>query len=223
MLSFLREQNRNSSLGTQSSQDTSHEPKQASEEYLTVAAGSKNVRKSTILLTVLFGIGLLCLCFMIKKSVPKTASADVVSAEESNVEMAIAKLTGVRAEMYSRMDEIVNKFYEFSDVLQVQVDSLVKNPFELEMFLASLRNKSKDGQKLDIDTEMLLQQLRQQVQGMQLLCIMQSDKGRCCMINDQILGEGDLIKSFKVVKIGDTSVNLKSEDEGMEIVLKLPQ
>jgi hypothetical protein len=154
--------------------------------------------------------------------VPKTASADVVSAEETKIEMAIAKLTGVRAEMYNRMDEIVGKFYEFSDVMQVQVNELIRNPFELEMFLASLRSKAKNNEKFDIDTEMLMQQqLRQQAGGMQLLCIMQSERGKCCMINDQILSEGGSIKGFKVVKIGDTAVTLQSED--IEIVLKLPQ
>lgn len=222
MLSFLREQDRDSSLGTRRSPDTSHEPRETSDEYLTVAAKSKNVRKSTILLAVLFGIGLLCLCFMIKKSAPKTASADVVSAEETKIEVAITQLTGVRAEMYDRMDEIVRKFYEFSDVLQVEVDELLRNPFELEVFLAGLESKLGGNGKFDINAEMLRQQqLRQQAEGMQLLCIMQSEQSRCCMINDKILSEGGSINGFNVVRIGDASVNLESED--MKIVLKLPQ
>jgi len=224
MLSFLREQQISDTSGQQMSESAkANQAKDTQQqEYLTVATGSKNVRKSTILLAVLFGMGLLCLFFMIKKSVPKTASADVVSAEESRIEMAITKLIGVRAEMYNRMDEIVRKFYEFSDVLQVEVNELLKNPFELEMFLASLKNKSKGDGKFDIDAEMLLQQqLKQQAEGMQLLCIMQSEQSKCCMINDKILSEGDSIKGFNVVRIGDTSVKLESED--MEIVLKLPQ
>lgn len=224
MLSFLREQGVSDISG-------GHVPKPAKanstenaqqQEYFTVAAKSKNVHKSTVLLAILFGVGLLCLCFMIKKSAPKTASADVIGAEETQIEVAITQLTGVRAEMYNSMDEIVGKFYEFSDVLQVQVGELLRNPFELEMFLASLRSKLSDDKGFDIDAEMLLQQqLRQQAQGMQLLCIMQSEQGRCCMINDQILYEGGVIKGFNVIRIGDNSVGLKSED--MEIVLKLPQ
>lgn len=224
MLSFLREQGVSDTSERQvpraAKTDAAEDAQQ--QEYFTVAAKGKNVHKSTILLAVLFGVGLLCLCFMIKKSTPKTASADVVSAEEAQIEVAIAQLTGVKAEMYNRMDEIVGKFYEFSDVLQVQVDSLLRNPFELEVFLASLRNKLNNGEGFDIDAKMLLQQqLRQQAQGMQLLCIMQSEQGRCCMINDQILYEGSSIKDFNVVRIGDTSVDLKSED--MEITLTLPQ
>lgn len=35
--------------------------------YLTVSTQSKNIRKGTMLLTVLFGIGLLCIWLMVKK------------------------------------------------------------------------------------------------------------------------------------------------------------
>jgi len=184
--------------------------------YLTVSAKNKNVRKSTILLAVLFGIGLFCLWFMVKKSTPQSASA-AAATEETQIEMAITRLTGVKSEMFSRMDEIVNKFYEFSDVLQVEVDELAKNPFELELFLAGLKAKDEN---LDIDMEKLRrQQLRQQAKGMRLLCIMQSDKGTCCMVNDEILYVGDTIGAFNVVKIDGNSVKLVSDDT--EIVLEL--
>jgi preprotein translocase subunit SecG/FtsZ-binding cell division protein ZapB len=221
MLSFLKEQEIKDSFTQQMPKSGKRDPaKDTQQEYLTVAAKSKNVRKSTIMLAVLFAIGLLCLCFMIKKSSPKKASADVVSAEETQIETAIAQLTGVRAEMFDRMDEIVRKFYEFSDVLQVEVDELLRNPFELEMFLASLQNKSKGDENFDIDAEMLRQQqLRQQAKGMQLLCIMQSEKGKCCMVNDHILYVGDSIEAFKVTHIGDNLVKLESEDT--EVILKL--
>ena len=57
--------------------------------------------------------------------------------------------------------------------------------------------------------------------GLQLLSIMQSDQGNCCMINDRILYEGDSIRGFKVCRIGDSFVKLKYED--VEIVLKLSE
>jgi len=40
--------------------------------------------------------------------------------------------------MAGRMDEIVKKFYEFSDVVQVKVNELVKNPFAVEGFAKDL-------------------------------------------------------------------------------------
>jgi preprotein translocase subunit SecG len=187
------------------------------QEYLTVAArDKKNVRRSTILLGGLFILGLLCLWFMIKKSSPQTAAASPgkVSTEEAQIETAIAQLTGVRSEMFSRMDEIGKKFYEFSDVQQVKVDELVKNPFKHEIFLGSLKEKS--------DTEIMRQgQLRQQTKDMQLLSIVATDTGKCCVIDDKRLYEGDSIRGFNVRQIGDSTVLLESD--GVEIILKLSE
>ena len=225
MLSFLREQSVGD-LPAQKPAVAANQPDAETEdtqdqEYFTVAAQNKNVRKSTILLAILFGMGLLCLWFMIKKSTPQTTAAATAGTEETQIEIAITRLTGVRSEMFSRMDEIVNKFYEFADVLQVQVSELVKNPFELEMFLANLKEKE-NTEKSDFDAEMMRrQQLRQQTRDIQLLGIMQSDKGNCCMINDKVLYQGDLIKGFKVCQIGDRFVTLKCRD--VEIVLKLSE
>lgn len=226
MLSFLRDQNPGDSpeekpaAADVRTPDDGTEKPQEQEEYLTVAAQTKQVRKSTIVLAVLFAIGLLCLWFMIKKSTPQTASATAANAEETQIETAIARFTGVRSEMFNRMDEIVNRFYEFSNVPQVYANELTKNPFELEMFLANLRANAEE-EALDIDADMLWQQTRQRAKDMQLSSIIQSEQGTCCMINDEILYEGDPIGGFKVRQIGDSYVKLKCED--VEIVLKLSE
>ncbi len=199
--------------GTEKSQES---------EYLTVASHGKQVRKSTTLLAVLFIIGLLCLWFMIKKSTPKAASAAAGKTEDTLIETAIARLTGVKSAMFNRMDEIVGKFYEFSDVPQVKVNELAKNPFELETFSTNLEKKpSAEGKGNEIDANKLWQQMRRRSQGMQLWSIMQSNQGNRCMINDKILLEGDSIKGFKVRQIGDIFVKLESN--GVEIVLKLSE
>lgn len=224
MLSFLKEQGTEdtSEQKTSGSSGASGEEKQK-QEYLTVASKSKSVRKSTILLAVLFGIGLLCLWFMIKKSTPETAAGGSASSEQTQIETAIARLTGVSSEMFSRMDEIVRKFYEFSDVQQIKVTELVKNPFEYEMFLANLKDESGTEDKDLINAEML----RQQVKKLQLLSIMQTEQGNCCMINDKILYEGDSISNFKVRQIGNNYVKLQwgrqggKEGLGTQIILKL--
>lgn len=211
---------------------------QQEQEYLTVSVKDKNVRKSTILLIALFGTGLLCLWFMIKKSAPQTTAAATAGTEEAQIEKAITQLTGVRSELFSRMDEIVRKFYEFSDVRQIKVNELVKNPFEYELFLGNIREfpDTKEGNS-DADAEMhRQQQLRQQTEKMQLLSIMQSQAGNCCMIDDEILYEGDSIRGLKVSQIGDNFVKLKwprkhdegllqapSENEDTEIILKLSE
>jgi len=56
---------------------------------------------------------------------------------------------------------------------------------------------------------------------MQLLSIMQTQQGYCCIIDDGILYEGDSIKGFKVCQISDSTVSLESGD--LEITLKLSE
>lgn len=228
MLPFLREQNAGDSPAQKPAAtdgrtpDDGTERPQEQEEYLTVAAQKTQVRKSTIVLAILFGIGALCLWFMIRKSTPETASAAAAEVEETQIETAIARFTGVRSEMFNRMDEIVNRFYEFSNVPQILVNELAKNPFELEMFLANLRANADAKETLEIDAEMLWQQqIRQKAKDMQLSSIIQSEQGTCCMINDEILYEGDPIGGFRVRQIGDSFVKLKCEDT--EIILKLSE
>ncbi len=217
MLSFMRDQGFGDSGGQETTNSSGCEagdrrdlksPDSSSEkeqQYLTVAAQGKDVRKMTMLLAVLFVIGLLCLLFMIRKSVPQSATAASDSVEETQIEKAIERITGVGSDLFKRMDQIVNKFYEFSDVQQVRVFELVKNPFERQIFLA-------DGDKIPDSTVAVLP-------DMQLLAILQTDDGHCCMIGDKILYEGDTIKGFKVVQIGDDFVKL--ELEGVQKVLKL--
>ena len=221
MLSFLREPNLGdlpADAAARNAQDNGNAQTQE-QEYLTVASHGKSVRKSTTLLAVLFIIGLLCLWFMIKKSTPKEASAAEVGTEETQIETAIAHLTGIKSEMFSSMDEIVSKFYEFSDVLQVQVSELAKNPFQLELFLSKVKSPIAE-KPIEIDPEMIWQQqIRQKAKDMQLDSIMQSDKGKCCMINNKILYVGDSIDDFKVHQIEDSLVKLESG--GVEVVLAL--
>jgi hypothetical protein len=170
-----------------------------------------------MLLAVLFVIGLLCLLFMIKKSVPESAAAASNDAEDNQITKAIERITGVGSEMFKRMDQIVHKFYEFSDVEQVRVYELVKNPFERQIFLAE-RAESPDSKEAELLRQELLKQRKK---GMQLLTICQTEQGNFCMIDDKILYEGDMIKGFKVSQISDTFVKLELEDD--QIILKLSQ
>ncbi|MDD5459448.1 MAG: hypothetical protein PHF37_08670 [Phycisphaerae bacterium] len=207
MLSFLKEQ-----VLPESTEQNKNTIDTGDGQYVTVSATSENARKSTMLLVGVFIIGVLVLLFMIKQSAPTEAKASSESKEQENIELAIARLTGVRAEMYGRMDEIVNKFYEFSNIQQVNVNELTKNPFSEQLF-AGVNADIKDDQ---IDPRSLAVQQAHQVQ---LLSIMQSSQGNCCMIDDKILYKGDTIKSFVITEIGDDYVKLNSED--YQIVLRL--
>jgi preprotein translocase subunit SecG len=215
MLSYLRDPNLAELPAEQQATDA---PKHE-QEYLTVATRRNAVRKSTTLLCVLFIIGLICLGVMIKKSAPKAAVAKTEDHEEKQIESAITRLTGIKSEMFNKMDEIMSKFYQFSDVFQVEVSHLRKNPFQLESFLESLKANSanKDSQ---IDAEMIYKErIKQKAKGMKLYSIMQSQKGTCCMIDNKILYEGDKIEDFEVKKISLDNVQL--ELDGVEITLTL--
>jgi preprotein translocase subunit SecG len=198
--------------GTQKSQD---------QEYLTVAEHGKRTRKSTAMLAVLFIIGLLCLWFMIRKSSPQAASAATEPTEGVEIEAAITRLTGVKSEVFGRMDEIVSKFYEFSDVLQVQVGELVKNPFSFQLFLAGVEEETEAVQMVPVvDVDMLRrQQIQQKAKGLELLSIMQTGRGNCCMIGSDIFYEGDSVEGFKVRQISDSFVKLEWEPKRNEMRL----
>lgn len=223
MLSFLRDPNIGELPADEAARNSqeNNNAKNKDHEYFTVASHGKAARKSTTILAVLFIIGLVCLWFMIKKSAPEAASASEAVPEETQIETAIARLTGIKSEMFTSMDEIVSKFYEFSDVLQVKVEELRKNPFQFETFLSNLKNKTPVVEKpIEIDPEAIWErQIRQKAKEMHLDSIMQSDMGKCCMINNKILYAGNSIDDFKVLQIEDDQVKLESG--GVEVVLTL--
>lgn len=231
MLSFMREQEpKNASARPAPGPGSPGGAGEASgsQEFLTVAANSQSLRRSTIMVAVLVGIGLVSLLLMIRRSAPQTASARE-TANDQKIESAISRITGSRAEMAGRMDEIVKKFYEFSDVVQVKVSELAKNPFEAE-------GTAKDppvvfDNSMDRAELLRLQRLR----SLKLVSIMRTGgQGPCCMINDQILQQGDIIEGFKIVEIGNNSVTLAwlsgetaeagtSQTDEMKTTLKLSE
>jgi len=237
MLSFMREQGGEGVSQEQAAGLNSLEggapDKGENQEFLTVAATRSNLRRSTILVAALVAVGLAGLGYMIRKSQPQAAYGKPAKDEENKIEVAISRLTGVSSEMVSRMDEIVNKFYEFSDVFQVEVGELVKNPFEVEMFMGAIKEEGPTPQ--DAATRAALiqrERLKQRAGILKLLSVMRSDDGNACMINDRILHQGDTIDGLVVTKIGGNSVLLALESQGavsaagtenLTIMLKLAQ
>jgi len=215
MLSFMREQG----AGSKTKNGDPGQPKGSEDagslEYLTVAATSANLRKSTILVAVLVSIGLICLWFMIRKSQPQSAAAKQSDEEQSQMEQAIGRLTGVSSEMISKADQILKKFYEFSGVLQVQVNDLAKDPFVVEAFAKDL--KSEVAPQVDSAAEAALvrrQLLKQRAAALALLSVMESGAASSCMINDKLLRRGDTIEGFVITRIGGDSVELTWQGDG---------
>jgi preprotein translocase subunit SecG len=240
MLSFMREQGAGNPSANQT-KNGGQQPSNGSEdngslEYLTVATTSKSLRKSTILVAILVSIGLICLWFMIRKSQPQAASAKQSDEEQTKMEAAIGRLTGISSEMVSKMDEILKKFYEFSGVLQVQVGDLVKNPFEVEGFAKDIKGEvTPQGDPAAQAALVKRERLKQRAGSLSLLSVMQSGPSSSCMINDKILRQGDTIEGFVITRIGGDSVDLAWRGDGdpagktsaateeFNIVLKLSQ
>lgn len=237
MLSFLREQGPGDVPGTEGGspgrRDANAPAGGETQEYLTVAANSKSLRKSTILVAILVAIGLAGLGYMIRKSQPQAAFAQPSKDEENKIQVAISRLTGVSSEMVSRMDEIVSKFYEFSDVFQVGVSELVKNPFEVESFMGAIKEEVVPQQD-DRAKAALIQRekMKKEAGKLALLSVMRSEDGNACMINDRILRQGSSIEGFVVTRIAGDSVELTWKDgaaglgagtEDLTILLKLAQ
>ncbi len=201
------------------------------QDFISVSSKSGSLRKSTTLVGILFIVGGLCLWLMIKKSTPQAASAEDTGAEELRIEKAIAQLTGGKAEA-DNVDHVLDRLYEYSDVEQVQVNELAKNPFEFEVFAPAVK-KSLVSEEPD-ELAMLRMKLEQKSKSLKLLSIIQSGHKNGCMINDSIVYEGDSVEGFEVVHIGQSSVtlrwilgetaagaNVKSTD--LEIELKLSE
>jgi hypothetical protein len=213
MLSFLNE-NENNKSQTEAVQDADNQAQksdQASEEeqdYLMPANTGKSVKQSTVLLTVLIVAGAAVVWGMIKKTGPQDASA-ATKTEDMQVESAIAKLTGIRTEMYGKLDQIAEKFNHFSNVNQVSVDQLSKNPFVHANGYSGgvlLKETSKkDGKNAQ----------------WRLWSIMDSQQGRCCMINDKLLYVGDSINGMIVSQIGKNAVELTSNQQS--VILRISQ
>jgi hypothetical protein len=237
MLSFMREQGGGNVAGAQGAGTSPAQgptpEKEDSQEFLTVAVTRGKLRRSTIVVAVLVAVGLAGLGYMIRQSRPEAAFGKAASEEEKNIEVAIGRLTGVSSEMVSRMDEIVDKFYEFSDVSQVEVGELVKNPFEVASYMGAIKEEVTSTQD-DAGRAALIrrQRLKERAKNLKLLSVMRSDDGNACMINDRILRQGDTIDGLVITKIGANSVLLAldstgslsaAETEDLTIMLKLTQ
>jgi hypothetical protein len=212
MLSFLHEnENKNDKGQTPQAPMANDNTPEADQEFLMPASTSKSVKQSTIVLAVLFVVGAGVLFFMIKKTVPAEAAA-ADTTKDMQIETAIAKLSGIRSEMYGKLDQIADKFYQYSNVNQVSVDQLSKNPFiHVDANPADISKLGNVG----------ITRPRPSNGKWRLWSIMSGDQGACCMINNKLLYKGDSVNGMTVSYIGKNAVELTSNDQ--TLVLRMSQ
>jgi len=212
--SILNKDSSNSSDETNSGENSSHQ------DYIVPTVSGKNIRQSTFMLAGLFLIGAACLWFMIKKTSPQNANA--ATDQQLEVEKAVQQLTGIKANMYSRMDEVVEKFKHLSEVKQVDVNELAKNPFMQPALAVPDEQTRFENELLERSRlEQLKIEAEQKVKDLKLWSIMESKKGRCCMINDKLFYLGDSINGFTITEIGETYVVL--DYQGVSQILRIAE
>jgi hypothetical protein len=188
--------------------------------FVTTTSREKSIKNGTIIFIAVFCVSLGCLWFMIKKTTPQAASAKTTSDDSMQIENAIAKVTGTKAEFFQSIDNVVSKFNEFSNVLQVKVNELQKNPFEHQKYSVTVLSPEQELMESAAERQRAVRNtLEQEATGMQLLSIMKSPKGNSCMINDKMLNKGDTIDGWQVMEITDKSVKLSAQ--GMQKTLKI--
>ena len=216
MLSFMKDGQNASNADKRenpvATENTSDQPPVEEQDFLKTAEHGKNLKQSTITLAILFTIGALCLWLMIKKVAPQSADA-AVGAEEAKIEDVLRKLKDAQLEMNDKMND-VGRFYQFSEVEQIGVSELKKNPFEHETEI--------DFESLDLGRELIARdEVLRGVKGLQLISIMGSSQGGCCMINGKLLYKGDTIDGFTITKIDPRFVVLESK--GIPVTLKMSE
>lgn len=187
--------------------------KKGTDEFITTASNAKSVKRSTIILGILFVAGLVGLFIMVKKGAPRIASGQMLDPQQAQIDALVAKLGGVRTEMSNRMDTIVKKFYEFADVKQVSMSNLSKNPFiQAGVNLAVAGDTAKP-----VITTF-------KPSDFHLFSIVRADTDPskwCCMINDKLLNVGQTVLGFTITEIGVDYVVLQNGDS--KITLKLEE
>lgn len=185
----------------------------AEQGYLLPKNIGKRVNRSTTVLLVLFFTAILLLVFMVKKVSPLSVEA-ATTDDSLQIERAVANLTGIRMEMDGKLKDAVRKMSTLSDIKQVGVDELKKNPFRHSLVrqIAGIRMKGKVYKSAGQSAE-------EKANELHLWSIVSSGKKRSCMINDKILYEGDSILGLRVNHIAEGFVELAGQ--GTRVVLRM--
>ncbi len=211
MLSYLKDGNQ---VPASSDMPDGDQAASCTEDYLTVSGQSQKLRRSTMILAILFAVGALGIWLMVKKTTPAAANAEP-SENQVQLETALAQLDSMQAEIDSQMNSVAGRFYQFNNVDQVGVEELKKNPFiRKEMDCAPRSSAGGSQQQAQIQQEAQVIGM-----GMELWSITATPKGMCCMIDDKVLYQDDVYKNMTVKSITGESVTL--EYKGIDVELKM--
>jgi preprotein translocase subunit SecG len=180
-------------------------------DYLTVAGHGKKLKQSTTLLIIVFVVGTAGVWMMIRKAAPSQAAAAQKKNDMAEIESAVAQLNGMQSEVNNQMKSVTTRLNHLSQVGQVGVEDLRKNPFVIDV-LTQAANTSDPAQK-----QILESQLRQKAAALELWTVSESPRGTSCMINDKVLYAGDEIEGFRIKEIRAKSVIVEQNNIQAEL------
>jgi hypothetical protein len=219
MLSYLKDANQlpaATEMNSQSQNPT--ESLSGSGDYLTVAGHGKKLRQSTIMLCALFAVGAGVVFFMIKKTTPVAANA-APSQDQLQLEAALVQIEKMKKDMDSQMNTVVGRFYQFSNVSQISVDELKKNPFRRELDYGPVQTPDNETMAAQ-QRQMLMAEARNQSGKMELWSITSTPRGMCCMIGDKVYYVGDLVGAMKIQSIESKRVVLDYKGIPVELTIE---
>jgi Asp-tRNA(Asn)/Glu-tRNA(Gln) amidotransferase C subunit len=222
MLSYLKDGSQNPLLSEMSDAQAQGSEPAAGQvaDYLTVSGQGKKVRQSTMILAVVFAVGALGVWLMIKKTTPAAADA-APSQDQSQLEAALAQLDTMQTEMNTQMNSVVGRFYQFSNIDQVGVNELKKNPFYRELDFR-MDSETPESDAFRAQQQLHLHEEAQRLQmGLELWSITATPKGMCCMVNDKVLYVGDSFREMTVSSIEGKTVIL--DYKGIPVELKMDE
>jgi hypothetical protein len=219
MLSYLKDANQLPAAAEMNSQSQNPtESLSGPADYLTVAGHGKKLRQSTILLCALFAVGAGVVFFMIKKTTPVAANA-APSQDQLQLEAALVQIEKMKNDMNSQMNNVVGRFYQFSNVSQIGVDELKKNPFRRELNAGPVQTPDNEAMAAQ-QRQMLMAEARSQSGQMELWSITSTPRGMCCMIGDKVYYVGDMVGAMKIQSIETKRVVLDYKGIPVELTIE---
>jgi len=175
--------------------DAGDQDEAPSQDFLVPSSSGKKVKYSTMILGVVFLVGAASLFLMIKKIGPADAQAGL-SQDDLKIESAIQKLSGSKAAITGKMNAIVDRISRLTDLDQVSVEDLKRNPFVLDNSFGG------------VDVSDLIDKKRTGDEGLSLWSIMDSGDQMRCIINGRAYNVGDQVGDYSVKSITDKYVEL---------------
>lgn len=214
MLSFLRDGNQTPATAQLQAEGASSEIGGSSPDFLRPAVRTQTVKQGTILLSILFVAGGATVWWMIKKS-GLTQAQGATAAETSQIEQVLSQLSTFQKDMNSQMNSVSSRFSQVSELGQITVADLKKNPFRQEWTAPAA------GEDLSFSQSLLRkEEMRRKAAGLKLWSITARADRSCCMIGDKVLYVGDDVSGFQVRQIYPDRVVLGWEDLTVELKIE---